>query len=63
MNKSKKILKCIIRNITEFSAIVYLYGIIQILFNLSDEITFWSFIMTCIYVVVMINLIEWSMKE
>ncbi len=59
----QKILKCIIRTITELAAILYLYDLILTLFNTPDEITFWGCVMAYIYVVVMINLIEWSMKE
>ena len=58
----QKILKCIIRSITELLAIVYLYELILTLFNLSNEITFWSCVMSCMYVVIMLNLVEWSMK-
>lgn len=63
MNTSKKILKIIIRSITELLAIVYLYIIILNLFNLPDKITIVNCIASYIYVVIMINLIEWSMKE
>lgn len=64
MNKKLIIFfKTFIRELSEFLSIIYFYGILLNLLNVPDEINFWTVTISIIYVVVAINLVEWSWKD